>query len=246
MTGYRQNLMRSSVRLRPDFVRIGQSLKRPGIDTRSWICFARIDTDPDARVWDEQLGWLVDVTFRGGPLDGEGPILCRVAGTTGPEFGAFFPPRENALVVVAVPDGDPNNDCIIFGELSAVDDSMPPSEVNGTPIDEAFASQTQILVFPDQDLDAVYRNYRVTAERMVLGTPDADQPFPRGNDLADTLDALAGNLRAIGTAIAMGSESEGGGIPFANGAATQQALSRAAADLEAARPAYLSTLIFGD
>ena len=223
-------------------------MKQPGIDPRSWLSLARIDEGEDARVWDAELGWLVDVTFRGGALDGEGPVLCRVAGTTGPEFGAFFPPRADALVVVAVPGGDPNNDCVVLGELNDTE-TVPPSEVNGTTIDEAFAMQTQILVFPEQDVDAAYRNFRLTAERMVFGVADADQPFARGTDLADAMEALAD---AVETAFSDMSSlpptppMAGGGVPVAGLTPIVQALSAAVQQFAQARDTYLSTRIVGD
>lgn len=184
---------RFRTRRRVDMSRVAEGLKGPGIDTRTWFAFARVDEDPDATVWDAELGWLCDVTIVGGPLDGDGPVLCRMASAgaaTGK--GQFDPPHQGCLVVVAVPGGDTNNDCVIIGQLNDSECAVPGA-VNGTAIDEAFASRTHVLAFPGEDFDAEFDNVRLTGQ-MVLGTPDANQPFARGTDLADALDALVDAL----------------------------------------------------
>ena len=80
-----------------DYSRIAAGVAGPGVDTRTWITLARVDADPDATVWDDDLGWLVDVTMVGGPLDGDGPVLCRVAsGGQGVGVGAHAPPRQGS------------------------------------------------------------------------------------------------------------------------------------------------------
>ncbi len=155
---------------------------------------ARIDVDPDATVWDLELGWLVDVTMVGGGLDGDGPVLCRLPGR-----GQYSPPHQGALVFVAIPGGDPNNDCVIVAEIDAVGDEPPPTEINGVTIDEAMALVTHIVAVPQEDLEALYRDARLAAGgtlRLVapnvrLADPEAGQAFARGNDLATALEQLA-------------------------------------------------------
>lgn len=182
-------------RLRPrlDFGRVAAGVSRPGIDPRSWISMARVDVDPDAIVWDRELGWLVDVTLVGGGLDGEGPVLCRFPSSgQGVGAGGYDPPRAGCLVIVAIPGGDPNNDCIIIGQLHD-EGCAAATVVNGVDITEAFAQRTHIFAFPDEDLDAAFEHVRITGD-MTLGVPDANQPFARGNDLAGAIDDFADAL----------------------------------------------------
>jgi hypothetical protein len=211
---------------------------------------ARVDEDDDAIVWDDALGWLVDVTFVGGGCDGEGPINCRVASQVqGSEIGVYRPPRANGLVIVLVPNGDPNDDAIIVGQLHDVDDFTVASEVNGDNIVEIDASdgevaadETHITVLPDEDLDQEWRNVRVTAEAMVLGAPEADQPFVRGTDLDDALDDLADAISDIVTAINTALGIAGSPIDPASLALFEAAI----ATFKAASSTYLSSRITGD
>lgn len=186
----RKQRTRSRIRTRVDMSRVAAGLKTPGIDPRTWVAFARVDEDPDATVWDAEWGWICDVTIVGGPLDGDGPIVCRMPTRgQGNGVGEQHPPRQGGLVVVAIPEGNTNADCIIIGQLHDVD-HVVPATVNGTTIDEPFATRTHILAYPGEDFDAEFENVRLTGQ-MVLGVPDADQPYARGNDLADALNALA-------------------------------------------------------
>lgn len=251
MSGSNQNFTRTMTRLRPDFDRIAQALKRPGIDPRSWLNMARVDEDPDAIVWDAQVGWLVDVTFVGGALDGEGPVVCRVSSWgQGQGVTSQRPPRPDCLVLVAVPGGDPNEECVIVGQLHD-EVCKPPAAVNGTTITEEFALETHFEVFPGEDLDAEYRNVRITAESMTLGAAAADQPFPRGNDLADALDNLADSLDALAAALTtsgsvIGTSVSGGAVTAAIIGAVTAPLQTAVASFKAARTGYLSSRITGD
>lgn len=246
MSGHHQSFARTRTRLRMDFGRIAEAVKRPGVDPRTWLALARVDDDPDARVWDDELGWIVDVTFRGGALDGEGPIPCRVMGAAGAGAGVYRPPHLDALVVVAVPHGDPNNDCIVLGELHDVE-HVPPAEVNGTQITEEFALATHILVYPGEDIDAQFRNVRLTGEQMVLGAAEADQPFARGADLADALDALADALDSFANALATAAPAPpNAALTVAAVLAAYTPLATAIGQFKTARDTYLSTRIRGD
>ena len=193
----RRDVMRRS---RIDTTRVAASLSRPGIDPRTWIAMARVDEDPDGTVWDAELGWLADVTLVGGTLDGEGPVLARMPSSgQGPGVGQYAPPRQGCLVLVAIPDGDPNNDCIILGQLH--DESVAAAtKVNGVDITEAFAQQTHILVFPGEDVDAEFRHVRLTvADKMVLGVAAAAQQAARGTALVEALVDLANALSKFST-----------------------------------------------
>lgn len=218
-----------------DMGRLSTSVARPGIDPRSWLSFARIDDDPDAVVWDAELGWLVDVTLCGGELDGEGPVLCRCPGR-----GQYTPPVRDALAVVLLPNGDPETAVLVMMLDDA--DHPPPAEVNGTAIDEAFARRTHIAAHPAADLDAEFTNVRVTGQ-MVLGVRDADQPFVRGTAQADAidtlLDAMSSFLSAAQALPIMGAVNV---ASFKTGA---DALKLAITAFKAKRSSILSTTIRG-
>lgn len=219
-----------------DFNRVADGMQKPGIDPRTWLAYARIDVDPDATVWDAELGWLCDVTFVGGPLDGEGPCLARFGGR-----GHYRPPAQGSLCLVAVPAGDSNDDVVIVGMLDDSEDPAP-STVNGTAIDEALASRTTLFVRPDEDVDAELTRVRVNAE-LVLGAADADQKYVRGDDYADSeaefLDALDAFL---GAAPPPGPFGQVSSATFIAAAAP---LKLAIAKFKLARNTYLSQRIRG-
>lgn len=257
MTGHRQQFTRTSTRLKVDFGRVGEALAKPGMDPRAWCVMARVDeeteADQDVLVWDRDLGWLVDVTVVGGPMDGEGPINCRLASfAQGDGVIEAKPPRSGALVCVIFPNGDPNDDAIIVGELTD-DDNPAPMSINGDNIVERNASEgevsaleTHITVAPFEDLDQEWRNVRITGNRINLGVPEPEQSFARGNDLADALDNLADALRTYAQTLSTSGSTLTGGVPLT---AAVDAAAQLSVDLElfkAARDQYLSTRIKGD
>lgn len=234
---------RYRTRTRVDMSRVALGLKMPGIDTRTWVALARVDEDPDATVWDQELGWLVDVTIVGGPLDGDGPVLCRMASSgasTGK--GRYDPPHQGCLVFVAIPGGDTNADCIILGQLNDTD-CKAPTEVNGTAITEEFATKTHVLAFPGEDFDAQFDNVRITGN-MILGVKEADQPFARGNDLADALgDLVDAFLLFLDQAVAP--PGAFGSVAVVAFSAAGVSLKTAINQFKLARQTYLSTTIKG-
>jgi len=234
---------RFKTRTRVDMSRVAEGLKMPGIDTRTWFAFARVDVDPDATVWDPQLGWLVDVTIVGGPLDGDGPVLCRMASSGASNGrGRFDPPRQGALVVVAIPGGDSNADCVIIGQLND-EEYLAPTAVNGTTIAETFMSRTHVLAFPGEDFDAEFENVRLTGQ-MVLGDAKADQPYARGTDLADALGTL---VDALSTFLDQAAVPPGpfGSVAAPTFSAAGAALKAAVEQFKLARQTYLSKRIKG-
>ena len=240
------------MRRRLDFARIADAIARPGIDPRPWVAEARVDDDGDAVVWDDALGWLVDVTLTTGEHAGEGPIVCRVASPAqGGGVTMARPPRRDSRVLVVFPDGDPNTDAVIVGQLHDAEDFGAPSEVNGDDITEALALETWITVAPNEDLDEQWRNVRITVAddggSMVLGSPDADQPATRGTDLADALDDFADALGNFAQALATAAPAApNGALTVANVAAAFPALQAAVAAFQAARDQYLSRRITVD
>lgn len=228
-----------------DMGRVAEGLKGPGIDTRTWFSMARVDEDPDATVWDSELGWLVDVTLVGGPLDGDGPVVCRLpTGGQGDGKGQYEPPRQGGLVVVAIPGGDTNSDCIIIGQVH--DQGLKAAAaINGTSITEEFAARTHIHCFPDEDFDASFDKVRLTSQgAMVLGAADAGQAFARGDDLADKLGALADAISAFLDA-AVTPAGTFGNVGLGSFAAAGAQLKVALGKFKASRTQYLSTKIRG-
>jgi hypothetical protein len=218
------------------------------MDTRSWISMARVDEDPNAMVWNAQLGWLVDVTLMGGELDGEGPVNCRVGSFgQGTAAGEHHPPRLSALVGVFIPTGDPNEDAIIFCQLHDVETMMAPTVINELPINEAMALTTHIFAFPTEMLEQEYATIRMTAESMIFGTPTATEPFVRGLDLQSALGDFATAISEFAAAIVATTATPlDAALPHAPAVAAATPLIDAAAALQAAATQYLSTRILGD
>jgi len=244
-------------RVNIDFQRLSQAVERPGIDPRAWGQMARVDgDDPDTVVWDAQLGWLCDVTMVGGALDGDGPVLCRVpSGAQGDGVGSYRPPRPTGLVVVQIPTADPNDEPIIVAQLHSEDDTAPalaPIAINGEVIVESDAIDGQVAaiethmdIFPSEDLDQEWRNVRVTVSvdgTIRLAAPDAEQPFARGDDLADALGDMADATSDVVTAISTALSAAGSPLDPASLVTFEAAV----ATFKAARDGYLSQRIFGD
>lgn len=247
------------IRRAPDIGRIGQATRAPGNDTRTWIAKARVDDDPDAIRWaggdtdDGPKGWLVDVTFVSGPLTNVGPVVCRLM-TMG---GRVEPIARGALVVVELSEGSPNAEPVIVGQLFTPD-QPPPQTVNGDTIVETDAQEgevaadvTQIVSTP-HSLDAQYgARARICADAMVLGKPDADQPFMRGHDFRDAIDALGDAIQEAFRLLAQSGSTSAGGVPVtaaqtAYGATPLLGIQKAITDLKNAADVYLSERIVGD
>jgi hypothetical protein len=219
-----------------------------------------VDDDPDAVRWDPELGWLVDVTIYGGPLDQMGPVTCRVGvalGRAGELDSA--PVAPGTEVLVAIVDGDADANPVILAQLH--NNRAPVSStVNGTDIDEAKAAADLVRVFgggEDTQLGGTRRVaapvQQILADDLRLAEQEASQPFVRGNDYGDAFDALLDALDTFAGALA--------GAPPAppNAALTVASVLAAYADpvtggglkvaiarAKAARSDYLSTKIRGE
>ena len=113
-----------------DMGRIREAMRGPGADTRVWVATARIDGDEDAREWDPELGWLVDVTFYGGALDQEGPVPCKLGAAFAQNGGTKAdPPGLGCEVLVAITDGDGNSNPVIVARMHNGGGCKPPSTV---------------------------------------------------------------------------------------------------------------------
>lgn len=137
---------RSRIRTRFDVRRMAEAVKSPGIDPRTWTTTGRVDDDEDAIRWDAKLGWLIDVTFTGGDLDQEGPVVCRVASHVASQGnGRIEPVERDCEVIVVVTEGDPNSNPVIIGQIFNGGGCEAPTQVNDKTIDEALALVTQIV-----------------------------------------------------------------------------------------------------
>jgi hypothetical protein len=244
---------------------MGELVRAPGIDERTWIAKARVDEDEDAIRFagaedqeDGPLGWIVDVTFVDGPLANEGPIPCRLSSVfAGPSVFRADPVRGGCLVLVAITEGNINTDPIIVGVLSA-DDCPAPATVNGTDIDEAYALGTHILVTDlavDEQVAGDRRvktgdgaTHRLLGESLELADEGATQPYVRGDSYADSeatfLDALEDLVVAINTAVGLASATAAGGVVIAP--PDLLAFTEAVSTFKSSRSGYLSTRIKGE
>lgn len=107
-------------RTKPDMGAISAAVSRPGIDPRYWIVRARVvDTGFDA-----DNGYFATVEFI---PDGEQQTCLIGAVYAGNGFGIYCPLLEDDIVIVSVPDGDPNaGPTIIAREWNAAD--KPPAD----------------------------------------------------------------------------------------------------------------------
>lgn len=250
------------IRRRFDRGRLGQLASQPGIDPRSWIVLARVDDADDAIRWsgedgeDGPLGWIVDVTVSdGGDLDQENEIPCRL-GAAYARAGELRsdPPARGCLVLVAMPCGDLNTEPTIIGELPT-DGRAPPSSVNGTDVDEAYALATHFFVTSldvDQEVGGDRRvktgegkTHRILGEELELADEGAGQAFVRGNDQKDVLDALIQALLQYAVDIAAsGPAPPNAALTVADAAAAGTTLSQALSQLDFG--STLSTKIKGE
>lgn len=231
-----------------DFVR------SPGIDSRTWVVIARVDEEEDAIRYaaDDQndagpLGWLVDVTIQGGPLDQEPIDGCRVATYFGGNgTGRIDPIEAGCLVVVVLPSGNGNDEPTIVGVLDSVG-CVPPTEVNGTTIDEEYALATHILVTDkavDEQVAGDIRvrtegTHRVLGENVELADEGASQAYVRGDDQNSALDTWYEAFISWIELVRLGISAAGGSL---DNTAITQATTQLITDLDGA----LSTRIKGE
>lgn len=156
-----------------DMGRLREAMRGPGADTRVWLAAARVDEADDALFWDPQIGWIVDVTFYGGPLDQENAIPCKL-GTAFAQNGATIaiPPGRGCEVVVAITDGDANSNPVIVGRVHNAGGCEVPLLVNTFPITELLAVANHILVTPHGVLEQIDgdRSVHAANQELVAGT----------------------------------------------------------------------------
>jgi hypothetical protein len=121
-------LARSRVSTKMDVGRLGASLARPGIDTRSWVTLA-IALD-ESQV-DEKHGVFVDVMFM---PTGEKYTARVPSSYAGNGFGFYARIHKDDEVAVVIPRGNPAEGCIVIPRLWSASD-LPPKDVIDNPDD---------------------------------------------------------------------------------------------------------------
>lgn len=160
---------RSRKRRNFDMGRLRDAIRGPGADTRVWTATARIDDDPDAISFVPGLGWIVDVTFYGGPLDQEGPVPCKMGESFAQQFATKSdPPGRGCEVLVEIPDGDANSNPVIVARMHNEGGCEVPLLVNLTPITEDYALANHIVVTPHGADEQYGGDRRVTAPSQLL------------------------------------------------------------------------------
>lgn len=213
-------MTRSRIRKTFDFGRVREGLRAPGVDTRCWVAIAIVDDDADAIRWESPYGWVVDVTFQGGPLDQDGPVPCRVASSFARDnYGLIEPIMRGTEVIVSIPEGDTNSVPIIVGQLFNGGYADVPTTVNGQDINEAFALGTHTLKTPHNMECEAGGSARVSTEQKItlitslieLSQNGASQAYVRGTEFASALQSLLStwSLEAsAGSAMASGIAGE--------------------------------------
>ena len=213
----------SRIRRTIDYGRLREAIAGPGADTRVWSVVGRVDDDPDAIRWESGVGWLVDVTLQGGPLDQEGPVVCRVASPfSGGGVTRSDPPARGCEVQIVLMEGDPNVAPVIVGYTHNNDGCQAPTSVNGEQITEALALVNHILVTPHGVLEQIAgalkqvvdaeRHVESTGKHKVLGATldlaedGASQSYVRGDEFmaafTQYIAQLAVWVAATGAAVA--------------------------------------------
>jgi hypothetical protein len=105
------------------------------------------------------------------------------------------------------------------------------------------ADRTHLCAFAGTDVDLEAERVRVCGEALVLGVPQADQPYVRGTDLADALGSLLDALSTFAAAIAVAPVV---GANVALPASVLAQFQQAIATAKQARQTYLSSRINGD
>ncbi len=119
-------MLKSRVSSKPDFSRLAKAMERPGIDPRCWICTGYVETF----AIDEE-GPFVDVIL----MPDERPETARVSSIySGVGFGVFMPLEKDDEVLVAAPNGDPQEGLVVIARLFSKSDPPPQSALdsNGT------------------------------------------------------------------------------------------------------------------
>lgn len=101
---------------RPINVRdLGEAISHAGIDPRVWVAYGLVDADDPVDATDPDYGPLVSVQIQ--PYDV--PVLCRVSSAIAGDGEADYHPFMGGdEVVVLLPHGRPDADCVVIGRMN--------------------------------------------------------------------------------------------------------------------------------
>lgn len=168
-----------------DANRLAIAATRPGIDPRCWIAYGTVEEITFTPI----VGYVVAVSFVGGPLNGEGPIPCTVAAPfarLNAIGGAPFSVGD--LAVVVIPEGDANVDPIVIGFVNSPEQA-PSVLVNLQPVTAAFLEGAHVLADPTKALEVEVLTARLNATLVQLASPAPTQAYLRGTVFAAALSA---------------------------------------------------------
>lgn len=121
-----------------DAGRAAALLRRPGIDTRIWICEAVITE----LGFDPAEGVFADIRI----LPEDTPETARVGiPYAGNGFGAWFPLEIDDIVLVAIPMGDSNSGPVIIARIWNASD-RPPSDCAGAQVEGGTAPTEDAVI----------------------------------------------------------------------------------------------------
>jgi hypothetical protein len=117
-----------------DIANLRDYVRGPGIDTRTWISYARIDPLTDdqgnqAIEFDDVDGQLyINCTLMPSNI----PVRCRKGMlAAGSGEAVYFPHQPGDEVLVAIPEGNPRAGCVILCALNNAFDTFPTGSVAG-------------------------------------------------------------------------------------------------------------------
>ncbi len=208
-------MTRANKRKRWDVERVRAAIGAPD-PGQTFTAAARIEDPTDAIHFDPQSGWIVDVSFYGGPLDGEKEVPVRVLskGPGGDGFGEYIPPARGAEVLIGIPEGDVEANPVMIGYLTNEDGDKPPTQINGLALATEAPASTPLAVSPhDTEIKRSPHNRReqydgartvqatshvLKADQptagVLLGSETAAKSFLLGEDLVTNLIAVVDQL----------------------------------------------------
>jgi hypothetical protein len=110
-----------------DMGRLSRAVSRPGIDPRTWVSLAVVNSV----VVDPNEGVFCGITLLPSEIEETARLGAAYAGNG---FGFYAPPRVDDEVMVCAPSGDPSQGLVITGRLWSPSD-VPPAEAASNPQD---------------------------------------------------------------------------------------------------------------
>lgn len=165
-------LSRSRVSGILDMGRLSQAVSRPGIDPRTWVSLAIVNSV----VVDPVEGVFCGITLMPSEIEETARLGAAYAGNG---FGFYAPPKVDDEVMVCAPSGDPSQGLVITGRLWSPSD-VPPAEASSHPQDVLLkVEEGQTLRLKVSGGGKVY-----------LGDDAGTQPVALGQSVQDYLEQV--------------------------------------------------------